>query len=221
MSYLISAHFGDQVIKTFLLMKIELPSGNVFWTNSDIPLVTGAPARADCAPASTWTVKPFRVDGVSAFQGNQSGAQIQIGNADNVMSAALFFSTNPMGVPIHVWEAWFDPTVGMHAIPDDSTQILEARIDTLTINNGSDATAIATIVLAPSVDFTSKIFPRRMITQKCQLDFKGNACQSTGTDTTCDRTITSCSLPTKRAGSPANGNRDNFGGFAMLPAITV
>jgi phage-related protein len=221
MSYLISAHFGDKTIKTFLLLKIDFPSGTVYWTNSDIPLVTGAPARSDCAPAATWLVKGFRVNGLTTTKNNQAGETIEIANGDNVLSAALFYTTNPTGTPVHVWEAWFDPTAAMHAIPDDSTQLIERRLDTLTINNGSGATAIATLLLAPPVDFSAKTFPRRMVTQKCQLDFKGLACQSTGTDTTCDRTITSCSMPTKRSGSPTNGNRDNYGGFPMLPSLQV
>lgn len=48
------------------------------------------------------------------------------------------------------------------------------------------------------------------------------ASQSFGAiDASCDHTLTACSMPTKRSGTPANGNRDNFGGFVTIPATSL
>lgn len=216
MTVSIAANATDQRIQTFLLVQLDLPSGAVYWTNCDMPLTTAAPTRTDQAPAATWTQRPLRLSAVTSQQGSISGAQLDLGNADLVMSVALFGATNPIGVGVHVWEGWFDPA-NTGAIPDDSTQLEEGRIDQLRIKTGT--TDIATIVIGPAVDFATRVFPRRRMTQKCSFLFKGPACQSTGTDTVCDGTLTSCSLTTKRSGGPVGGNRDNFGGFPSLPAM--
>lgn len=283
MTVSIAANAADSRIQTFLLVKLDFASGTVYWTNCDQPIVTGSPARTDCAPAATWTPRPLRLSGVTSTQGQQSGAMLELGNADLVLSAILFGATNPAGTPVHVWEAWFDPTTTT-AIPDDSTQLLEARIDQMRVKTTATIDT-ATIVLAAPVDFATRVFPRRRFTQKCSFIFKSAACQASDTsgtatftngstsvtsvsptlasvnclvgatvkvgtftgvvasnttsaitlvanwggsggsqsftagDIVCDGTLTACSLTTKRSGNPVGGNKDNFGGFPMLPAM--
>src|SRR3974377_1269344 len=101
MSITVAANAGDRVVRTFLLLKCDLASGPVYWTNCDLPIVTNAPARSDCAPAATWTPRPFKVSGVTSEQGVRAGAAIDLGNADNVLSAILFGATNPRGPAAH------------------------------------------------------------------------------------------------------------------------
>lgn len=226
MTYSIAANAADNRVLTFLLAKVDFPSGAVYWTNADIPIkTTGAQGTA---PAAHWLVRSFKADGLTSRQGEIAGGSVAFANGDNLLTAYVFGSPNIHGIGLHIWEAWFDPARAdartMTAIPDDTQQVYEGRVDFPDIAR-SLATASAIFNLAPTIDPLSKTLPRRSVVPTCMFDFKGVGCQADGTDTSCDRTLdianvaNGCAQPGKKSGAPAGGNKLNFGGFIMATAI--
>lgn len=217
MTYSIAANAKDPVLRTFSLIKIDFVQTDgtpapVYWTTGDFPVVTGSPARVDQAVAARWTPIPFQVGSVLSRGDSASAATFAVGNGDNSLSPIVYMVgyRNPVGSLVHLWEAFFDP-VTTNGIPDDSTKIITAGVQSM-VTTRKGAEAWVQIVLCPPINLASKVMPARSLTQKCTLTFKSAACQYTGADTACLRTLIDCT---------AKSNSTNYGGFPMLPAQTT
>lgn len=117
-------HAADRNGRWPCLVQIAFTSGTVYWTDSDIPVVTGA---GSIAGDHRWTPRPLVVhDGITSRQAEVTGASIEIGNADNVLFAILF-AGSVQGVLVNVFEAGFEDT-NKTAIPDGLRWILRGRI---------------------------------------------------------------------------------------------
>jgi hypothetical protein len=214
----IAANAGDATVSTFLLAKFDFAAVLYLHNSSHDLLVTNAPAGGTSqAPAATWVRRAFTLSGATTRQAEIQGATIELANADNYWSSIAFGATIA-GVRVHVWEAWFNPATVTAVVPD-SIQRIEARIASLQLILSQSGSSTARIILAPTVSLPGKIMPRRRITAKCSLDFKGPACQANGTATTCDHSLTACTMPDKRSGAPAGGNKDNFGGYVFYTSL--
>ncbi len=203
----ITAHASYSSIVSFYLVKIDFSGGSVYWTTADIPIV---------ALGQRWTPKTIRVGGITSRQGEIAGeATIDLGDADQSVSAYVLGATSPVGTPVHIYDAWLD-NGATSTIAQGTKLIYEGRIGKPTADR-RDNVMTGRFMLAPYADFRSKKVPRRWMGPKCPFQFMGTLCGSNGSDTTCDRTFTSCSQPTKKSGSPVGGNRERFGGFLGIP----
>lgn len=230
MPYTFSANGASNTKVSFFLLEIAFPGGTLRLTNADIDLRTVAGTYdAGAAPgAQTWKARTagggryFSVESISAGIADTAGQEkIILDNADNYFSGVLFTGANPSGSVVKVYEALFDPASITTSMPSDVKLRLLRRISTLALQ-ADPRKREAEISLDPYVVLQSLVMGRRHLGPKCTFVYKEPAsCQATGSDTECDHTLVACSMPTKRSGAPANGNRDNFGGFTTITSTSV
>lgn len=204
MPFSIAANAGDPEVRSFLLLRMVLPSATVYYTDCDHPIVVAAPGGGG---VQRWIPRAFTVQGVASRQAQQPSVSIYIDNADNTLSAVAFAASNPLGSAVSVFEAWFDPT-NASAIPDEVGTLSRGRISGITPggNGGS-----AEIRLAAPVDLETKTLPYRALTVGCSVKFKGPECGYAGGNTTCDHTYA--------GGCTTNSNTGRYGGFIPLPSV--
>lgn len=193
----IDTHAGDGTQRVFRLIKWVIGS-TYYWTDSDIPIVTGG---SSAAPAARWTPMPFIVGGISLEQASEAAeAEIEFGSADGVISA-LVLGNVAAGTSITIYEAWLDPTAST-SISQQERLLLAGRLTrwNLTAEN-------VTVRTAPIVPLAGITIPRRLYATTCSFGFKSTACGYAGAGTDCDRSIAACT---------AFGNQARFGGFQTL-----
>jgi hypothetical protein len=173
-----------------------------YWTDSDIPLT---------ALGKTWIPNGIVVGNINITDTTVAGSTLVIQNADYQMSGLVYNPLAIRNVPIDIYEAWLDPTVTNASVPGglgvDIKYLFSGIIGSGVINRQGD-NCVATYVLALAVDQTAVVLPRRLLTSKCTVLFKGPACQYAGHAETCDRTLVNCK---------ALGNQANYGGFTTMP----
>lgn len=229
MSFTFAVNGGSNAKVSFFLLEIAWPDGTWRLCNADIDLqtVTGTYDAGAVPGAHVWAARAnvggryFQVKSISAGIATSSGLEsILMDNADNVVSAILFASSNPAGSVVKVYEALFDPAnIGTNK-PNDVKLRLLRRVSQINLKPDPQKRE-AEITLDPYLALPSIVMARRHLGPKCTFIYKEpNSCQATGTDTSCDRTLTACSLTTKVAGGATGGNRLNFGGFTMITAGT-
>ncbi len=180
-----------------------------YWTDHDIPIYTTDTTIG--ANPQLWTPIPLQIGSLS-YQGvTASGTSMTVQNADNAMS---FFVYNPLSikmVPIDIYEAWFDPTgttaLVSGGVGHDLKHLFSGIISSGVLNRSGDQ-AIATYTLDLAIDQQAVVLPRRVLSTKCSVLFKGKACQYTGAVETCDRTYNTCK---------GLNNQANYGGFLSIP----
>jgi phage-related protein len=175
-----------------------------FYTDSDIPIT---------ALGQTWMPIGLQVSSFSSAQATVMGGSIVISNADYAMSGLVYNPLSIRNVPIAIFEVWLDPTVTSASAPGglgvDVKQIFFGVIDSGVVQRQAD-TCTASFTLTSLVTPSAVILPRKLVTAKCTVVFKGPACQYTGPDQLCTKTLADCST---------KGNAMNYGGFSMLPQI--
>lgn len=181
------------------------PSAIQYWTDSDIPIT---------ALGQTWTPNGIVVSNL-VYQGPSiTGGSITIQNADYQMSGLIYNPLSVRNVPVDIYEAWFDPTVTSANVPGglgvDVKYLFSGIINSGSLSR-SGTNCTATYTLALPVDPAAVVLPRRLLTTKCTVIFKGPACQYAGHVETCDRTYGTCK---------ALGNQANYGGFPSIPTTT-
>jgi phage-related protein len=203
----VQAHAGDAVLMNCFLVEIEFSSGTVRWTTWDVDVF---------ALGHKWDPKPMRVTGLSSRQGELGvAAEVEVGDAGGLASAYVLAGTSPGGTAARVYEAWL-PTSGADTNAAAVLKRVEGRVGKAqSVRNGDTMTG--RFSLAAAVELRFKKVPRRDLTPKCPFTFKDAACSSDGSDTSCDKTFTACSQPTKKAGNPIGGNRARFGGIRNAP----
>jgi hypothetical protein len=180
-----------------------------YWTDSDIPLVT---LDTNVAPANQqWTPNGIGIDTL-VYQGTSvSSTNITIQNADYAMSGLVYNPLSIKSVPVDIYEAWLDPSVTTAVISGglgvDIKYLFSGVISSGLINRQGDV-CIATYSLSLPIDQNAITLPRRILTTKCTVLFKGAACQYSGSVETCDRTLVTCKTL---------GNQANYGGFPSIP----
>ena len=190
---------------TYVSGGVALNPAIQYWTDSDIPLT---------ALGQMWTPNGIAV-GSFTYQGTvASGSSISVQNADYQMSGLVYNPLAVRNVPIDIYEGWLDPTVSSATVPGglgvDVKYLFSGIISSGSVTRSSDQ-ATATYNLALAVDTTAVVLPRRLLTGKCSVLFKGPACQYQGNAETCDRTLANCK---------ALGNQANYGGFTTMPTTT-
>lgn len=193
----IDTHASDGTQRVFRLIKWVIGS-TYYWTDSDIPIVTGG---SSAAPAARWLPMPFIVGGISLEQASEAAsAEIEFGSADGVISA-LVLGNVAAGTSITIYEAWLDPTAST-SISQQERLLLAGRLTSWQVT--AENVVVRTAPIVPLAGIT---IPRRIYSTTCSFAFKGAACGYAGVGTDCDRSIAACT---------AFGNQTRFGGFQTL-----
>jgi hypothetical protein len=145
----LDTHSADATQRRHLLYEIDFAT-IVRWT--DCPLSIAWDGHM-------WAPKTTASSGITTRQLDGPGATIQVGNADNFMSA-LFFSGGAKDKIVKVWVACFDITSNSQIPQQVYGPIFRGKIDTLVITN-SGTSVVATITLGPPVEQMTKILPTR------------------------------------------------------------
>jgi len=184
---------------------VVLYDSPLYWTTSDIPLY---------ALGQLWTPQGMAVSNIDTSTGQSMGATIDIQNADYSLSGLVYNPLSVRNVLVDIYEAWMDPTASTASISGglgvDVRQLMAGRIDNASLIRSGD-TSTATFTLKSLVEPTSQVLPHRLLTHNCTVLFKGVACQYTGHDETCQRTMDDCQT---------KGNLAHYGGFPSLPSTT-
>lgn len=180
-----------------------------YWTDSDIPIYTTDTGIGGLN--QLWTPVPFQLGAITYQGGTMSGTSMTVQNADNSMSALVYNPLTIKMVPIDLYEAWLDPTATTALVSGglgtDIKKLFSGIISSGVLNRSGDQ-AIATYTLDLSVDPNAIVLPRRIMSNKCSLIFRGKACQYAGQVETCYRTYVTCKTL---------GNQANYGGFLAIP----
>jgi|ERR1035437_1134567 hypothetical protein len=181
------------------------PTSTQYWTDSDIPIT---------ALGGTWYPNGISVGSIVSTGTAVTASSLTVQNADYYMSGLVYNPLNIKSVPIDILEAWLDPTVTGAFVPGGigvDIKYLFSGIITGGSLSRSGNQATATYTLGLSVDTTAVVLPRRLLTTKCTVLFKGPACAYSGHVESCDRTYVACK---------ALGNQLNYGGFRTMPTVT-
>lgn len=128
------------------------------WTDASTPIATSA--GDDCG-AYLWTRRPIQSpSGITSRQSDVGSATIEMGNADNVISAILF-AGGTAGIQVHIWEAGFLST-NFSARPDGVRKIFWGRLKIPSAPRRGDASVVH-FQLGPPYDFNSKMAPIRRL----------------------------------------------------------
>lgn len=147
----LDSHAADPTQRRHLLYEIDF-AAPVYWTDCEIPIAWNS---------HMWTPKPTQSSGITSRQLEGAGASLEVGNADNIMSA-LFFSGGAADKVVTVSMAFFDIS-SVSQIPQQVVTIFQGKIDSLTIEN-SGGSCTATITLGPTLDQATKMLPTRKLT---------------------------------------------------------
>jgi len=172
-----------------------------YWTDCDIPLT---------ALGQTWIPIGIIVGDLTYQDTTATGTTVVIQNADLAMSGLIYNPLQVKNVPMDIYEAWMDPSVTTASVTGglgvDVKTLFSGIISSSVVSRQGDI-AIATFQLAPPIDVNAVMLPRRLLTTTCTVLFKGPACQYSGGDESCLRTLVACT---------AKGNQTNYGGFPMV-----
>jgi len=195
----ISTHASDREVYTQLLVRMDLPSGTLYLTDSMIPIKYNS---------QQWVHRGFHSPEIDRNKYDLSGGlSFSFANADNYWSTILLAGS---GSPIYVYEAWF--TVGqLTVVPQEVVLLRRGRIGRPSIT-ATDASFDVTAY----TDYEAIKAPSRDWGTLCQFSYKGTGCQATGSDTTCDLSLASCQLPTKLAATANITNRSRTSNVATL-----
>lgn len=195
----VSSHAADANHRRILLLEWTLAGTTYRWASWDVPVVTSGSTGA---AAARWTPTGFAVSGISSRQGELAAeANIEIQNADGVVSALILAAGGCAGSAIAIWEAWLDPA-GNTTVSQQEVALLAGLV------NAPKITAeTVELTTSPPGALEQIPIPRRTYSTNCTFVFKSSACGYAGGGASCDRTYSACT---------AFSNQARFGGFYRL-----